>query len=169
MAKFFWKNRNCVMSAKFEMRDQRCGNGEGGDRERGDAGLKADDDGKAADEFEQADKHRDDGRRGRPMLPNQPAVPAMSVSLAKPARTNMAASRMRPARIATEALLRGLAGGNGGGGHLSSPLRKGICAADIRRPPVHKRRVFPNSSFTKEEHSNRQPGCVMSSGRTSRS
>ena len=46
------------LSAKFEMRDQRGGDGEGGDHERRDAGLEADDDRKTADEFEQADERR---------------------------------------------------------------------------------------------------------------
>ena len=67
-----------------------------------DAGLEADEDGKSAEQFDKADDHSRDGRHGQADRPNQPAVAEMAVSLPKPARMNMADSRMRPTRIATE-------------------------------------------------------------------
>ena len=63
------------------MGDQRGGNGEGRNRQRGDARLEPGEDGEAADQFERPTRTVTTVGTGRPMLSNQPAVPAIAVSL----------------------------------------------------------------------------------------
>ncbi len=62
MARFFRKLIICIWSAQVDMGDQPGGDREDREHPGGDAGLEADEDGKAAEQFDQAD---DNGGYGR--------------------------------------------------------------------------------------------------------